>query len=277
MHSVRHNKPDENKVCGDLTTGTSRRFVDIHCHCLPNLDDGPGSLLGALALCRALVEDDIGVVVATPHQLGRFETQTHAKRVFEATRQLNHELSDNGIDLRVLPGAEVRLDERINQLLAADEILTLADMDRHVLLELPNDLFIDIEPLLVDLRAQNVEVVIAHAERNAQLLRHLAELERWLAYDVTLQVTAGSLTGQFGPYAYQAAWKLVIDGWATLVATDAHDCGSNRRPCMTEAYRMIQNVLGDSRASLLCAVNPRRAVEGKELIGAFAWSGTEVV
>ena len=57
---------------------TAVEFSDVHCHCLPHLDDGPESLEEALALCRKLVEDRVSTVVATPHQLGRFEGRTRA-------------------------------------------------------------------------------------------------------------------------------------------------------------------------------------------------------
>ncbi len=276
MTRSEHDRHGEIGACKRLPNGGRRRFVDVHCHCLPNLDDGPGSLDEALSLCRALVEDNIGLVVATPHQLGRFEAHTRAERVLQMTRRLNRELSRCGIDLGVLPGAEIRLDERIGELLSAEEVLTLADMNRHVLLELPDDLFIDIEPLLAELKAHDVEIVIAHPERNVPLLRHLAALERWSDYGVSLEVTAGSLVGRFGLRVSQAAWRLVAQGWVTIVATDAHHCRGDRRPYMTDAFMAIENAFGDDLAALLCIVNPRRAARGQGLIRMVAWTGSEV-
>src|SRR6478736_2927810 len=49
--------------------------VDVHCHILPGVDDGPELLDDSLALCRALVRDGITTAIATPHQLGRYEGQ----------------------------------------------------------------------------------------------------------------------------------------------------------------------------------------------------------
>lgn len=247
------------------------RLADLHCHCLPNLDDGPASITDALALCQALAADGIDLAIATPHQLGRFESRTGTKRILETTRWLNQELANNGIDMLVLPGAEVRLDERISDMLATEDVLTLADMSRHLLLELPNDLFIDIEPLLAELKARNIETVIAHAERNAPLLRHLDTLEKWLSYGVSLQITAASLVGRFGLHAYRAAWKLVVEGWAAVIATDAHACQTERL-CMAEAFAMVEDALGRDLATLLCKINPRRAAAGRELIEMYAWN-----
>lgn len=251
------------------------QFVDMHCHCLPGIDDGPASVAEALALCRALLDDGVGLAVATPHQLGRFETCASADRVREGVQQLNHELSTAGLDLTVLPGAEVRLDERIVGLLARDEILTLADMNRHILLELPCDIFIDIEPLLAPLVSGGISPVIAHPERNMPLLEHTPALRRWLACGVNLQVTAASLTGDFGSRVEQAAWRLIRDGWVDLVATDAHDCHSGP-PRMTAAFRRIRAGLGRGLAHLLCVDNPSRVVKGERLIPASTWERQEV-
>jgi protein-tyrosine phosphatase len=254
---------------------SSARFVDLHCHCLPNLDDGPESIAEALALCAALADDNIGAVVATPHQLGRFEARTPAGEVRKTAGRLNQELSDRGIDLKVLPGAEVRLDERISELVAEDEILTLADMDRHILLELPAEVFIDIEPLLLELRLQGVDLVIAHPERNVPLLGQPRLLRRWLDYGASLQVTAASLAGCFGPAVEHAAWRLVAHGWAAVVATDAHDRGTCR-PCMTAAFEMITASFGSDMAQLLCIGNPWRIATGESPVSVFSFDGQEV-
>ena len=40
---------------------------DLHCHYLPNIDDGVRSIDEGLALCRGLRELGFSTVVATPH------------------------------------------------------------------------------------------------------------------------------------------------------------------------------------------------------------------
>jgi protein-tyrosine phosphatase len=240
------------------------QFVDLHCHCLPGLGDGPGSTWEALMLCRALAADNIEQVVATPHQLGGFEARTDVRRVCQKVQHLNRELGTHGINLKVLPGAEVRLDEWLGDLLAGRQILTLADVGRHILLDFPETVFIDIEPLADRLRTQGVEIIVAHPERNAPLLARPQTLQRWVDGGVTLQVTAASLMGRFGPAAARAAWKLIADGTAAIVATDARDRGAGS-PCMTPAFKMISDHLGLALARHLCIENPSRVLRGESL------------
>ena len=70
-----------------------------------------------------------------------------------------------GLMINIFPGGEVRVDERICQLLEADEILTIADKGQYILLELPHDIFIDIEMLIKDLSSIGISPIISHAER----------------------------------------------------------------------------------------------------------------
>src|SRR5690349_20732826 len=91
----------------------SRLSVDIHCHCLPGFDDGPASLEEAVALCQLLVKDGITTVIATPHQLGRYDRANSVEQVRHSVEVLKAELKDREIPLEVFPGGDVRIDERL--------------------------------------------------------------------------------------------------------------------------------------------------------------------
>ena len=241
------------------------KFTDIHCHCLPGLDDGPATMAESLALCRRLVEEGIATVVATPHQLGRFEGCNEAVRVREAVRSLNESLKNSDVPLKVLPGGEVRVDERICELLEADKILTLADSGRYILLELPHQVFIDIEPLLTELASMGIQSVISHAERIAPLAAQSKVLLKWLEHSAHLQITASSLVGDFGPEVQRAAWHFLTSGWATLGATYSHDIHA-RRPRMRAAFGGISARLGKDLAHLVCIENPSRVINAQDIL-----------
>lgn len=240
-------------------------FTDVHCHCLPGLDDGPADMAEALALCRALVADGIGVAVATPHQLGRFDGFCEGPRVRQAVARLNDAFAESGIALTVLPGADVRLDERIPRLLQSDRVLTLGDNGRYLLLELPPDVFIDPQTLLERLASMQVTVVITHPERHGFLACHPTYVDRWARYGACLQLTAGSLVGLFGRQCEQAAWNLLDSDLAAVVATDAHNVDS-RVPSLTAAHHRLSERFGQAAAWRWCGENPKRLAAGRELL-----------
>jgi len=241
------------------------QYVDVHCHCLPDLDDGPSTMPEAVALCRALVNDGIAAVIATPHQLGRFDGPYTAAKIRLAVADLNRTLSEQRIPLTVLSGADVRVDERIPQLLKSDCILTLADTGKYILLELPDVVFVDIEPLIEELVALKVTPIISHPERHNSLAGRSEMISKWLGHSAHLQITASSLAGCFGSQVETAAWRLLRSGWASLVATDSHDL-NGRRPLMREAFRLISTRLNEDLARLVCIENPARVAKGQDLL-----------
>ena len=244
---------------------TVEGFTDIHCHCLPNLDDGPSTVSEAFKLCQVLATEGIGNVVATPHQIGRFEGLNVAADIREAVRSLNEILKNNGVPLNILPGSEVYLDERICQFLKDDKIITLADNGRYILLELPCQVSIDIIPLLKELAAIGVQCVISHAERIAPFIAQRRILLTWLDHSAHIQINASSLMGDFGPEIQKTAWSFLSSGWAAFVATDSHNI-DRRRPRMEAAFRCISTRLGKDLAHLVCIENPSRVINGQDIV-----------
>jgi len=247
-----------------LKRGGPAQFVDVHCHCLPGLDDGPGTMAEAVALCRALVADGCATAVATPHQLGRYEGLTPASRIRWAVHDLNAALLEADVPLAVVAGADVRLDGRIPALLDAGRILTLAGGGRYLLVELPDEVFIDISPLLIQLAEREVTAVISHPERHAFLLRRPDAARPWAEKGALFQITAASLCDDFGPEIERAAWYWLEQGMAALVASDAHDL-LDRRPRMSQAFGLIAERLGHGVACRACIANPAAVLAGADI------------
>ena len=241
------------------------QFVDVHCHCLPGLDDGPANMAEAMTLCKALVADGITTVIATPHQLGRFDGCYDGPEIRQAVADLNHELRKQEIPLTVVPGADVRLDERIPQLLRSDQILTLEDTGKYILVELPHETFIELGPLLAELGSDGTRAVISHPERNVFLAREPGLVLKWAQYSPCLQITAASLIGDFGLSAQRAAWRFIDMPLPSMLATDSHDTDS-RPPRMAKAFDLITHHRGKLAANILCVDNPRSILNGEAVL-----------
>ena len=240
-------------------------FTDVHCHCLPGLDDGPADTREALSLCRALVADGVRTVVATPHQLGRYEGRNGGGQVRKAVEQLKKALAETQTPLTVFAGADVRIDERIPELLESNEVLAVGDVGRYLLLELPHEVFVDPRALLAQLAERQVTAVITHPERHGFLARNPDTVQRWAEYRPCLQITAASFGGGFGRPSQEAAWAFLCQPLPVLVATDAHDTTA-RPPRMTQAYTLLTERLGRSAARMICVENPQRVVSGQDVL-----------
>ncbi len=167
--------------------------------------------------------------------------------------------------MRVFPGAEVRLEPDLIHRIRRRETMTLADRGRHVLVELPHEVYVPFENTLDQLRRAGLVAVLAHPERNSGVRRKPEVLRSLVNRGCLLQITAGSLLGKFGGEIQQLAEQLIGNGLVQLVATDAHSV-RGRRPVLAGAYQKITRCWGEATAVSLCVDNPNRIVEGKDTV-----------
>jgi protein-tyrosine phosphatase len=236
-------------------------FVDIHCHLLAGIDDGAQSEGESLAMAELAVDDGIGTIICTPHQLGSHGCN-HGDDIRRRVAGLQRRLDEFGTPLRLLPGADVRIEPGMIEGLARGDVLTLGDHGRHVLLELPHELYLPLEPLLDELSRRNMTGILSHPERNQGILRRPAVLRPLVEAGCLMQITAGSLCGTFGQECRSLAESMLRDGLVHFVATDAHGARS-RRPLMRRAYDRVSELIGESAADALCQNNPSAVARGK--------------
>lgn len=239
-------------------------MIDIHSHILPGLDDGAADLRTALQMAEMAKTKGIQGVIATPHVItGVFDN--NRQHILEAIDRFRMHLQESNISLNIMPGAEYHLETDLASRLKRNELLTLNETGRYLLVELPHNLVPDFTTaILYELQLAGVIPVIAHPERNHHLMENQALLEVISSCGAVMQLTAASLTGLFGSKVQKNAWRLIRDGYKIVVASDAHSL-HGRGPLMGEAYLEIRSRLGHECAQLLCFENPRRLIEGQEL------------
>lgn len=236
-------------------------LVDIHCHLVPGIDDGAQSWAESLEMARMAVEDGITTIIATPHQLGGY-AHVSGEQIRHATAELQQYFGDRRIDLTVLPGSDVRVESDLTARLASGEVLTLGDWGKHVLLELPHELYFSLDGCLDSLARASITGILSHPERNQGLLRKPEQVGKLVGRGCLMQVTAGSLLGRFGPRCQQMAEHIVRSGWAHFVATDAHGA-KVRRPLMQRAFTRVAELVNQQTAEELCCRNPALVARGE--------------
>lgn len=235
-------------------------FVDIHCHCLPGIDDGPADMAQAVALCRKLGAEGVRTVVASPHQLGPYAHQNTAARIQPLREALQRELAAAGVELMVLAGADVRVEDELLELLDRGEIVTIDNKRKWILLEMPNTLALDITPILEGLKARGIHAVLTHPERYDWVDGVFKHILRWRqAYGMLLQITAGSFVGAFGPLSQRRAWQWLESGLVDVVASDAHDV-QRRPPLLQAAWDAISSRCGEKVAQRVMCSAPAQVI-----------------
>ena len=240
-------------------------FTDIHCHILPNIDDGASSPTESLNMARTAIDDGTKSLIATPHQLGS-NAQLTAEEIKRSLIELEEVIQNEGLVLTIRSGADVRIDPELPKLLKEGRVLTLADRGKHVLLELPHDSYFPLDRLLTALRRQGIVGILSHPERNRGIMKDPQVMWDIIEAGGLLQITAASLTGAFGSSCRKVAELAVDEGLVHFIASDAHDT-KNRPFGMRDAYDTICDTAGEKLADLVCCENPARVFEGDDVKG----------
>jgi protein-tyrosine phosphatase len=235
-------------------------MVDLHCHILPGLDDGPSTMDESLAMAEMAVADGITRVVATPHASERYLFE------FARVRKLRDELQARvGGRLEIATGCDFHLNPENLGALRKDASQYCINQHDYLLLEF-NEISIppSMDQTLHEIQLSGVRPIITHPERNSILRAHPERLKNWVRRGCFGQITGGSLTGVFGPVAQKNSLDWIREGLIHFVASDAHN--TRRRPLRLQpAYDVIVDQFGQEKARALFQENPLAAFEGGEL------------
>jgi protein-tyrosine phosphatase len=238
-------------------------YVDIHCHILPDVDDGAPSLADALEMATMASADGIQTIIATPHANHEYPPRP-AEELLQRVASLQAEIDRIGVPLRILPGADVQISESLAGHVQNRRILTLADTGRYILLEMPHDIYVPLDGLMSELKKAGVRSILSHPERNCGIRANLGLLEHLVERGCLLQVTAGSILGEFGREAKAAALHMLEHRLIHFVATDAHS-PRYRKPLLREAYRCVAALSDEPYADQIFKQFPAAVAQGKSI------------
>ncbi|MBU3071527.1 capsular biosynthesis protein [Aestuariicella sp. G3-2] len=232
-------------------------MIDLHCHLLPGIDDGPKDMDAALALAAQAVSDGVTHSVLTPHiHHGRWDNSIPG--ICQAVHSFRSALSDSQIPLTVAFAGEVRVGAEILTMLPRDEIpfLGVWGSKKVMLLEMPHSHILPGTDKIVRwLLRNNVMPLIAHPERNKSVMRNSDNLNFLIELGCLFQVTSGALVGQFGESAKTCAEVLLKKGVVTVLASDAHHV--KRRPVnLSCGFEAAKKIVGLKLAQQLVYDNP---------------------
>jgi protein-tyrosine phosphatase len=241
-------------------TEFGKSMVDIHCHILPGLDDGPEAIEESLAMAESAIADGITHVVATPHSSNEFVFD------YRRVRQVRDELQAAiGERLTLATGCDFHVNAENVGALRADATRFCINQHGYLLVEFSE---FSIPPstgqTLHEMLLMDVRPVITHPERNAILHASPGRLEDWVRLGCYVQVTGGSIIGTFGTRPQEDALRWIGEGLVHFVASDAHN--TRRRPLRLQpAFDVVRKRFGAEKAQALFVENPMAAFEGRDL------------
>lgn len=215
-------------------------MIDIHCHILPQFDDGAKSLEESLEMACLAAKSQISTIVATPHcnapDAPNNYYDDNYKKVF---LQLSEALKENSIPIRLLPGMEVFVTYDLPNLIKDGRVITLNN-SRYLLCEFSfseDPEFIEL--MISRIRELGVIPIIAHPERY-DIVKYDIDFARVMVNaGGLLQVNKGSFNHSFGHKAEKCAYELLSENLVSVIASDAHFC-TYRTPYMLNVAKDLE-------------------------------------
>jgi protein-tyrosine phosphatase len=235
-------------------------MVDLHCHILPGVDDGPQDMELSLEMARAAIEAGTTHLVATPH--ANTEYFFDYPRIRSLCHQLQKEVGDK---LQLTTGCDFHLNPENLVSLKSQSPRFCINQKNYLLVEF-NEIAIPpaADQTLHEIQLQQIRPIVTHPERNKLLRLRPERLANWARKGIYAQVTGGALTGRFGPQALENAMRWIGAGMIHFVSSDAHNM-SSRPISLQGAYEVVEKEFGEETARALFVENPMAAYEGKDL------------
>ena len=202
------------------------KICDLHTHVLPAVDDGAPEMEYALQMLRNAVASDVELLAVTPHCNRSCEMPNYLDDALRH-RFLQLQQAAKDIPVRLVLGAEAFADPDLPRLLTEKKIPTI-NGSRYLLTEFSTDAGVEyFQDMLQSIRQLGYIPLVAHPERYASVCKNPQIVETWLEMGCHLQLTGGSIIGEYGKTVQQTAAALLQQDMVACVASDAH--GRNHR------------------------------------------------
>lgn len=238
-------------------------IVDMHCHLLAGLDDGPKVQAEALEMCRMLAEQGVSSVLALAHQNEHYPAVT-PERIRAGALTLKEEVRNNRLPIAIFPGAEVMIHPDFLSHVRQQSYLTISDAGKFFLIEFPHGVFLDLREIIYRLIELGIRPILAHPEQSPELLFSEQMAEQWVRMGCLFQLSTGNVLGSPDKRSARAIKGWVQRGFYHVIGSDGHS-PSRRPPLLAEASRVIASWLDPLSANRLCGMNGMAILQGLPL------------
>lgn len=224
--------------------------IDIHSHIIPGVDDGSQDLETSLALLRMAAKNGTTDIIATPHVIDVSTTLTW-DAIRRHVENLQKEADKENIKINIYPGAETELNWDLLELIREDHSRFCLAGSRYLLMEMPSLMLPPhLEEIIYELQVMDIVPVLAHPERQMQLMEQPEKLLDLLEKGCAAQSNGGSVTGVFGPRVQHNVEQLLDQKVIAFMGSDAHNL-RYRNTNLKEARDKIITRWGEEAATEL--------------------------
>jgi len=236
-------------------------MIDLHTHILPGWDDGAEDYAEAKRMLAVAHKDGISKIVLTPHI---FRVTKHSEGLEGLKGRIRTFMEQSKpFEIELFAGAEVYIHPDMVRRIK-DFGLTI-NGSNYIFIEFPAELVpIGATNLLFQMMLEGLIPIISHPERNSMLAQTPELLYDLIRQGAIGQVTAQSITGEFGKKTQKAAESFLRHRLVHLIASDAHN-STTRPPRLAEAVEMAKKIVGPAAAGAMVTTIPAAILGNKQI------------
>lgn len=212
-------------------------MYDIHSHIIYGVDDGALSIEESVEMARQAAAEEVDVIIATPHYIEGLYVNEYEDNL-ERLNKIREQINKAGINISIYLGNELLITPELPKLLKSGSVTTLHN-SRYLLLELP---FLDIptytESVLFHLEIEGYKTILAHPERNEQIIDNPSVLHKLIKQGVCVQMNISSFEGKYGKRVKKTAQYMLRHHMVHFVGTNRHSPRQSRFRMRDIADRM---------------------------------------
>lgn len=219
----------------------SRRYMDIHTHILPGVDDGSSNMDETMKMVDIAYREGIRIIMATPHY-GAWNPGYDKSEAVAACRRVRDRMRGVYPDMNLYIGNELYYNPGIVEDLKSGKALTLGGTSYALVEFAVDESYKMIYSGLREFIMEGYRPVIAHIERYRYLQNDIDRVKELVELGAYVQINARSfLSGRVDKRSSKrTSWcvELLQNDLVHFIASDCHNCES-RSPIMETAVRQM--------------------------------------
>ena len=198
------------------------RFIDMHIHVLPGVDDGSRDIEMSLDMLRIAGKNGITDMIVTPHyKNGRHNADSI--KIDQLINELTARMREEGITINLYPGNEIFYYDGVAEELEDGKVLSMNGTDRVLVEFMPGERYQYIRNAVDAICGAGFVPIIAHIERYECMLDDISHAREISMMGAEIQINAAAVEGRLGHKVKKYVTSLLKERLVTYVGTDSHD------------------------------------------------------
>ena len=242
-------------------------MVDLHCHILPNVDDGAHSMRETIELLKNAENAGFDTICFTPHYAEPYYTNSKIQNQ-DILEKVKEEAMKNNISLNLLLGNEIYINENLEELFSTGKITSLSET-QYILVELP--MYQELTPQIVQkflepIVQKGMKIIIAHPERYTYIQENPERIFEYCNENIFFQSNYASILGAYGRDAQKTLKKLLKNKVISYFSTDIHHTNRCFYNDIEKIKKKLRKIVDENYFEILTEKNPRLIIENEIII-----------